>query len=101
MMLSLILQATPAANPIVGMLPLVLIFGIFYFLVVLPMQKQKKTQQKMLDGLANGTVIVTQGGVIGTVEKIQDNVLTLRVRPDGVRMQITRAAVASLFEEGK
>ena len=101
MMLSLILQATPATNPIVGMLPLVLIFGIFYFLVVLPMQKQKKTQQKMLDGLANGTVIVTQGGVIGTVEKIQDNVLTLRVRPDGVRMQITRAAVASLFEEGK
>ena len=101
MMLSLILQATSAANPIVGMLPLVLIFGIFYFLVVLPMQKQKRTQKQMLDGLSNGTVIVTQGGVIGTVEKIQDNVLTLRVRPDGVRMQITRAAVASLFEEGK
>ena len=95
------LQTAPAANPITGLLPLVLIFGIFYFLVIMPMQKQKKSQQAMLDGLQNGTVVVTTGGVIGAIEKIQDNVLTLRVRPDGVKMQITRAAVASLFDEGK
>jgi preprotein translocase subunit YajC len=100
MPLSLILQ-TAAANPLTQLLPLVLIFGIFYFLVILPMQKQKKEQQALLNGLTNGTTVVTQGGVIGTIEKIQDNVLTLRVRPDGVKMQITRAAVASLFEEGK
>ena len=100
-MLSLMLQTAPAANPITGLLPLVLIFGIFYFLVIMPMQKQKKSQQAMLDGLQNGTVVVTTGGVIGAIEKIQDNVLTLRVRPDGVKMQITRAAVASLFDEGK
>jgi len=101
MMLSLMLQTAPASNPITGLLPLVLIFGIFYFLVIMPMQKQKKAQQAMLNNLQNGTVVVTTGGVIGAIEKIQDNVLTLRVRPDGVKMQITRAAVASLFDEGK
>ncbi len=100
-MLTLILQAAPAANALTGLLPLVLIFGIFYFLVILPMQKQKKQQNEMLNGLQNGTTVVTAGGIIGTIEKIQDNVLTLRVRPDGVKMQITRASVTSLFEEGK
>ena len=100
MMLSLILQTPPAAaNPITGLLPLVLVFGIFYFFVIMPMQKQKKAQQQMLDGLQNGTAIVTTGGVIGTIEKIQDNVLTLRVRPDGIKMQVTRTSVASLFED--
>ena len=100
-MLTLILQAAPAANAITGLLPLVLIFGIFYFLVILPMQKQKKQQNEMLNGLQNGTTIVTSGGLIGTIEKIQDNVLTLRVKPDGLKMQVTRASVASLFEDAK
>ena len=100
-MLTLILQAAPAANPITGLLPLVLIFGIFYFLVILPMQKQKKQQNEMLNGLQNGNTIVTAGGIIGTIEKIQDNVLTLRVKPDGLKMQVTRASVASLFEDAK
>jgi len=100
-MLTLILQAAPAANAITGLLPLVLIFGIFYFLVILPMQKQKKQQNEMLNGLQNGNTIVTAGGVIGTIEKIQDNVLTLRVKPDGLKMQVTRASVASLFEDAK
>jgi len=100
-MLTLILQAAPAANAITGLLPLVLIFGIFYFLVILPMQKQKKQQNEMLNGLQNGNTIVTSGGLIGTIEKIQDNVLTLRVKPDGLKMQVTRASVASLFEDAK
>ena len=99
MLLSLILQASPAANFLAGPGSLLLVFGIFYFLVIMPMQKQKKEQQAMLDGLQNGTAIVTTGGVIGTIEKIQDNVLTLRVRPDGIKMQVTRASVASLFED--
>ena len=100
-MLTLILQAAPAANAITGLLPLVLIFGIFYFLVILPMQKQKKQQNEMLNGLQNGNTIVTSGGLIGTIEKMQDNVLTLRVKPDGLKMQVTRASVASLFEDAK
>ena len=55
----------------------------------------------MLNGLQNGNTIVTSGGLIGTIEKIQDNVLTLRVKPDGLKMQVTRASVASLFEDAK
>jgi preprotein translocase subunit YajC len=101
-MLTLILQAAPGAtSAITGLLPLVLIFGIFYFLVILPMQKQKKQQNEMLNGLQNGNTVVTAGGIIGTIEKIQDNVLTLRIKPDGLKMQVTRASVASLFEDAK
>jgi preprotein translocase subunit YajC len=97
-----LIQTAPAANPVANQLFLfALIAGIFYIIVFLPEQRRRKQHQLMLNGLQNGTTIVTVGGVIGTVEKIQDNVLTLRVRPDGVKMQVTRASVASLFEEGK
>jgi preprotein translocase subunit YajC len=96
-----LLQSSDLATQVMGILPLILIFGIFYFLVFLPMQRQKKQTQEMLNGLQNGNVVVTSGGIIGTIEKIQDNVLTLRVRPDGIKMQVTRSAVASLFEEAK
>ena len=53
-----------------GFVPILLIFGIFYFLLFLPMQRQRKQQQKMLAGLENGNVVVTSGGIIGTIVAI-------------------------------
>jgi len=91
--------AAPAANPIVGFLPLILIFGIFYFLLFLPMQRQRKNTQKMLSGLQTGNVVVTSGGIVGTIVSIDNNVLTLRVKPDNVKLQVTRSAVSSMFSE--
>jgi preprotein translocase subunit YajC len=94
--------ATPSGNPLGGFIPLILIFGIFYFLLFLPMQRQKKNTQKMLAGLQTGAVVVTSGGIVGTVVAIDpDDTLVLRVKPDNIKIQVARSAVSSLFGEGK
>lgn len=83
-----------------SMLPLVLIFAIFYFLVFMPMQKQKKKQQQMLKELQNGNTVLTSGGIIGTIVSVNsDDTLVLRVKPDNLKLQIARSAVASIVKE--
>jgi preprotein translocase subunit YajC len=98
---SLILQQ-PSSNPIVGFLPLILIVGIFYFLVFMPMQRQKRQQQQLLKDLENGNTVLTTGGIVGTIITINnDDTLILRVKPDNVRLQVARSAVSGLVTEEK
>ena len=86
-----------------GFLPIILIFGIFYFLLFLPMQRQKKNQQKMLKSLQNGNTVLTSGGIVGTIVSIgEDDTLVLRVKPDNIKLQVARSAVSNLVTgEGK
>lgn len=98
---SLILQQ-PSANPVIGFLPLILIVGIFYFLVFMPMQRQKKQQAQMLKDLQNGSVVQTTGGLVGTIININnDDTLILRVKPDNIKLQVARSAVSGLVTEEK
>jgi preprotein translocase subunit YajC len=93
-----------SASPksLLGFFPILLIFGIFYFLLFLPMQRQRKQTQKMLAGLQNGNTVATSGGIIGTVVAIEDDTLVLRVKPDNVKIQVTRSSVSSMISaEGK
>lgn len=97
--MSFLLLQTAAAgsNPLLQFLPILLIFGIFYFLLFMPMQKQKKQQQKMLQALKNGDVVITNGGIVGTIVSVgDDDTLTLRIKPDNVKLQFARGSVASL-----
>ena len=94
---SLFLQTAAPANSWMGFLPILLIFGIFYFLLFLPMQKQRKQTQKMLATLQNGITVVTSGGIVGTIISIDgDETLVLRVKPDNVKIQVARSAVSSV-----
>ena len=94
MFLNLLLQTSP--NTLVGFLPILLIFAIFYFLLFLPMQRQKKQTQKMLRELQNGQVVLTSGGIVGTIVALEDDMLTLRVKPDNIKLQVARSAISSL-----
>jgi preprotein translocase subunit YajC len=61
------------------------------------MQRQKKQQQKMLAGLQNGNTVVTSGGIVGTIVSIEgDDTLILRVKPDNVKIQVSRGSVSNL-----
>jgi preprotein translocase subunit YajC len=98
--LNLLLQSSP--NSLVGFVPILLIFAIFYFLLFMPMQRQKKQQQKMLKELQNGNVVLTSGGIVGTIVAIEEDTLVLRVKPDNIKLQVARSAVSSLVPaEGK
>lgn len=93
----LLLQSSAAPNTLLQFLPIILIFGIFYFLLFLPMQRQKKAQQKMLSELKNGDEVVTNGGIVGTIVSVSDDdTIVVRVKPDNVKLQMARGAVASL-----
>jgi preprotein translocase subunit YajC len=99
--LGLLLQQSAQPSSPLGsfgaFLPILLIFGIFYLLVFMPMQRQKKQQQKMLAGLQNGNVVLTSGGIVGTIVAIEsDDTLVLRVKPDNVKIQVARSAVSTL-----
>ena len=104
MLLNLFLQTAPSGSSLVGLLPILLIFGVFYFLLFMPMQRQRKQTAKMLAGLQNGNTVTTSGGIVGTIVSIDedDHTLVLRVKPDNVKIQVTRASVSSLISgEGK
>jgi preprotein translocase subunit YajC len=94
---SVLLQgATPTPSALLQFAPIVVIFGIFYLLLFLPMQKQKKAQAKMLSELKNGDSVVTTGGIIGTITAVDNDTLTLRVKPDNLKLQFARSAVSAL-----
>jgi preprotein translocase subunit YajC len=98
--LILLQQQPPGGNPLLSFLPLLLIIGIFYFLVFMPMQRQRKKQAQMLRDLQNGNVVVTTGGLVGTIVTINpDDTLIIRVKPDNLKLQVARNAVAGLVGE--
>ncbi|MDP9112883.1 MAG: preprotein translocase subunit YajC [Acidobacteriota bacterium] len=96
---ALILMLQAASNPVASFLPLIAIVAIFYFLVFMPMQKQKKAQAQMLAELQAGAEILTTGGIIGTIVSIAGDMLILRVKPDNIKLQVSRASVASLVRQ--
>jgi preprotein translocase subunit YajC len=94
---SLLLQAAmPAPSALLQFAPIIVIFGIFYLLLFLPMQKQKKAQAKMLSELKNGDAVVTTGGIIGTITGVDNDTLILRIKPDNLKLQFARSAVSAL-----
>ncbi|OYW08948.1 MAG: preprotein translocase subunit YajC [Acidobacteriia bacterium 12-62-4] len=77
---------------------MIAIFAIFYFLLFLPMQRQKKQTAEMLANLKTGDEVVSTGGIVGTVVAVNatDDTLVIRVKPDNVKLQMARTAIASL-----
>ena len=93
--------AAPASNPAMSFLPLVFIVAIFYFLVFMPMQRQKKQQSQMLAVLQSGNEVLTTGGIVGTIISITGDTMILRVKPDNIKLQVARSAIASLVNPEK
>lgn len=99
MLFSLLLLQTalPSSNTFLsGLLPIVLMIGIFYFLVFMPMRKQQRNQKDMLKTLQNGQTVLTSGGIIGTIVSVNDDTLILRIKPDNLKIQVARSAVTSV-----
>jgi preprotein translocase subunit YajC len=70
--------------------------AIFYFLLIMPQQRRQKKWQQMLNDLKTGDKVVTSGGLRGTVMAIKDDYLHLRVPPDNLRLEVSRASVLSV-----
>jgi len=90
-----LLQQAPG-NSIALFAPYILIALVFYFLLFMPMQRQKKKQQQMLAELKSGDVVITTGGIVGTVTAVESDTIVIRVKPDNLKLQFARSAVSSL-----
>tara|TARA_B100000700_G_scaffold308993_1_gene387396 strand:+ start:451 stop:795 length:345 start_codon:yes stop_codon:yes gene_type:complete len=78
-------------------LPLILIFGVFYILLIRPQQKKVKQHREMLNDLKRGDKIITSGGIIGKINKVNDNKeLNLEIS-DGIEIKIAPGMVADLY----
>ncbi|HXE65337.1 MAG TPA: preprotein translocase subunit YajC [Bryobacteraceae bacterium] len=95
MLFPLLLQSQPG-NSIALFAPYILIAVVFYFLLFMPMQRQKKKTAEMLKNLKSGDVVSTSGGVVGTIVSVEPDTIVLRVKPDNVKLQFSRSAVNSL-----
>ena len=86
-------------SSLMGMLPLVLMFVVLYFIMIRPQMKKQKEHKAMIEAVAKGDEIVTVGGVLGKVSKIGDTFLGLEVA-NGVEIQIQRSAVVQVLPKG-
>jgi preprotein translocase subunit YajC len=79
-----------------GIAPLLFIFAVFYFLLILPQQRRQKKWQAMLDTLKTGDKVVTSGGLRGIIFAMRDDAITLRVPPDNLKLEVTKASIVSV-----
>jgi preprotein translocase subunit YajC len=97
-------QTTAAADPgLMGNLttfaPLILMFVVMYFLMIRPQQKRQKEQRSMMDSLSKGDEVVTAGGILGRVSKVNDAYVTIEVAP-GTEVVVQKSSITTLLPKG-
>ena len=98
MTIALLLQSGGFGAFIIQLAPLFLIFGVFYFLIIVPQRRRQQQLQATIDALKAGDRIVTTGGIIATVTAVRDTTLVVR-SADKTMLEISRGAVTGLYEE--
>ena len=79
-----------------GIAPIIFMFAIFYFLLILPQQRKQKKWQAMLGELNTCDRVVTSGGLRGSIMSIKDDAIVLRVAPDNLKLEVTRASIVTV-----
>jgi preprotein translocase subunit YajC len=95
-------QASGAASQsdtLLTFLPMVAIFVVFYFLLIRPQQKKQKEARAMLDALEKGNEVVTAGGILGRIVKLDEQYATVEIAPN-VQMVVQRSAISQLLPKG-
>ena len=87
------------ASAITSFVPLILIFAIMYFLLIRPQQKKLKEHKAMVEALRRGDQILTQGGIIGKVAKVQDDGILEVEIAEGVKVRMPRHTVAQVMSK--
>lgn len=96
--------ATPAANPslsdsLLSMLPLAVIFVLFWFMIIRPQMKRSKDQNKMIAELQKGDEVITTGGIAGRIVKLGDAFVDIEIA-SGVQVHVQKSAIQSALPKG-
>jgi preprotein translocase subunit YajC len=93
------MQAGGALGWLASLAPILLIFGVFYFLLIMPQQRRQKKWQDMLGDLKTGDRVVTNGGLRGVIYAMKDDAVTLRVPPDNLKLEVSKASIVSVTSD--
>ena len=88
-----------AQNPLISFLPLIVLFGIFYFMLIRPQMKRAKEQRLMIGALNKGDEVLTTGGILGRVDAIADQFVTLEIA-SGVVVKLQKQAISAVLPKG-
>jgi len=88
-----------AGGGLLGLLPIILMFVVLYFLMIRPQMKRQKEQKAMIDALVKGDEVVSAGGVVGRVTKLGDAYITIEIA-EGTEIIMQKAAVTLLLPKG-
>jgi len=91
--------AASAPNPLMSFLPLIILFGIFYFMLIRPQMKRAKEQRAMIAALAKGDEVMTTGGLLGRIEDLGEAFITLEIA-DNVRIKLQKNAISAVLPKG-
>ena len=91
--------AASPENSLLGMLPLVLMFVVLYFVMIRPQMKRQKEHKAMIEAVQKGDEVVTAGGLVGKIAKLGDNFIHLEVA-NGVEVQLQRSAITQVLPKG-
>jgi preprotein translocase subunit YajC len=93
-------QAAGGGDPgFVGLLPIVLMFVLLYFLMIRPQMKRAKEHKQMVEALQKGDEVITAGGVVGRISKMGEGYVTLEIAPN-TEISVQRTAVQTLLPKG-
>ena len=87
------MEGAAGSSPLGMLVPFVLIFAVFYFIVILPAKKQQKKKDALIAGLQKGDRIVTTGGIYGTVATVEDDAFLVKIA-DNVKIRVTKSSIA-------
>jgi len=91
--------AAAPSDPLLSMLPLVLVFVVFYFFLIRPQNKRQKEHREMVAKLAAGDEVVTAGGVLGKVSEVGEQFVEVEVA-DGVKIKVQRHTIGAVMPKG-
>lgn len=92
-------QSSAPGSDFMGLLPMIFIFVLFYFMLIRPQMKQAKEQKAMIAALQKGDEVVTTGGVVGRVTKVSDDYISLEIAQD-VTILVQKQTVQTLLPKG-
>ena len=92
-------QSPSGQNQLLGFLPLIVIFVLFYFLLIRPQQKKQKEHRQMVDALGSGDEVVTGGGVLGKVTAVGEQFVTIEIA-DGVAVKVQKHTMGAVLPKG-
>ena len=82
------------------MMPMILIFGIMYFMLIRPQQRKEKDRRELINNLKTGSRVMFSGGILGTITNVKESTFIVKIA-DNVKIEIQRGAVSRVLEKGE